>query len=150
MDAALTFGALVGGAIWVGGFVCVTVVTRIVRAKFAPADRVVFFRALGRIWGSVSLAGFAVAGLCGALLFARAGGDRRATLIALLAALVLLVTGAGIVQARRMTRLHTEVGRGDRARAAALPRAATRALALRGLIGLLTFALVAAVALRIT
>jgi hypothetical protein len=143
-DAVLAFWALLGGAIWVGGFVAIVVVTRIARGRLAPPDQVAFFRALGRDYGIVSAVALAIALGCGAGLLARHGWDGLATAAAVVAAAVVACTVAGVLQARGMTRLrHAALGGGDPALAARIRRGAVRARALRALIGALSVALVA-------
>lgn len=144
VEAALAFGALVGGAIWVGGFVCVAVVARIARAQLGPRERVGFFRALGRRWGAVSLPALAVALACGAALLARGGWDTGATVAAVVAAALVASTVAGVMQARHMTRVRARTARtGGVDDAPVLRRGAATALVLRGLIGIFTLALAA-------
>lgn len=52
---------LVAASVWVGSFVCLTVVTSTARASLDSASRVVFFRTLGRRYGIVGSLALAVA-----------------------------------------------------------------------------------------
>lgn len=75
----------------------------------------------------------------------RRGWDERAAVVVVLAVALVLATGAGVVQARGMTRLRQRAVREPRdpALTARIERNASRALFLRGLIGTLTAALLA-------
>jgi hypothetical protein len=151
VSALLAFWALLGGAIWVGGFVAIAVVTRIARARLPAADQVAFFRSLGRDYGIVSTVALAVALGCGGGLLARRGWDGEATAAAVVAAAVVACTVAGVLQARGMTRLrHAALGGADPGLEGRIRRGAARARVLRGLIGALSVALVALAAVIAT
>jgi hypothetical protein len=150
VSALLAFWALLGGAIWVGGFVAIAVVTRIARARLPAADQVAFFRSLGRDYGIVSTVALAVALGCGGGLLARRW-DGEATAAAVVAAAVVACTVAGVLQARGMTRLrHAALGGADPGLEGRIRRGAARARVLRGLIGALSVALVALAAVIAT
>ncbi|HVV20428.1 MAG TPA: hypothetical protein VHF06_13400 [Pseudonocardiaceae bacterium] len=128
-------------AVWVGGFVALVVVARAARRTIGAAERVAFFRVLGRGYGAVSGVALLVGLASGALL--AAGRPWTGPVIAAVVVAVLLVagTGVGVAQARRLTRLRrralTDAALADRVRAAA-----RRAALLRAGIGGLSVALV--------
>jgi uncharacterized membrane protein len=145
VNALLVFVTLLATCVWIGGFVAIGVVARVARRGLEPSARVAFFRALGRSYGVVGVAALAVAYAGGAVLLARrdwGGGSLAAVLVA--AALVLAL-GAGIRQARGMTRLRGQALREpeDAVLAARVRRGAVWATVLRAGIGLLSLALLA-------
>ena len=131
-------------SIWVGGFVAILVVARVAGSTLEPAQRVAFFRALGRSYAVVGGLALLIAIGSGAALLA--GHPRSPQLIAagIVAAALLITTAVGVAQARAMTRLRRRAltaGRGaslDRQ----VQRGAALATALRATIGILTLALV--------
>jgi uncharacterized membrane protein len=128
-------------AIWIGGLVAIFVVARAASATLDRADRIAFFRALGRAYGIVGGAALLVALASGAILLDDHPWDGLLTATAIVAAALLLATAAGVAQARAMTRLRREA-MGTPALADRVRRGALLAAALRGAIGLLTLALV--------
>jgi hypothetical protein len=133
------------GAVWVGGLVAIFVVAQVARQTLPPRERVAFFRGLGRAYGPVGGIASAVAlGCAAAPLDGRAWDD---TLIAVtaLAACLAGVTAAGVVQARRMTRIRQAALRqpGNARLAASVRRGAVRAAVLRAAIAALSLALIA-------
>jgi hypothetical protein len=126
----------------VGGLVVIFVVARAASATLAPAQRVAFFRSLGRSYGIVGSVALLVALASGAALLRGHPWEGAMTAAAIAAVFLLLALAAGMAQARAMTRL--------RRRALAEPgdsldaevrRGAVLATALRGAIGVLTLAL---------
>jgi len=143
-ETALRIVLVLAASVWVGGLVTLAVVARVASRTVGAADRVAFFRSLGRSYGAVG--GLALAGalVAGALLVVdRPWSGLLATTGAVAASLV-IVTVAGVTQARRMTRL--------RQRAVSEPstprlrlelhRGSVTAAMLRGVIAALTVALV--------
>jgi hypothetical protein len=130
---------------WVGGFVTIAVVTRVVRRELPMPAQVAFFRSLGRGYGVVGGLALGVALSTGGALRSRRGWDEWSAVAVLLALALVLATGAGVVQARDMTRLRERAVREPRdpALTAHIDRNAHRALVLRALIGALTVALLA-------
>jgi hypothetical protein len=139
----LLFLHLVAVSVWLGGFVTIAVVARVVRSELPMAAQVEFFRALGRAYGVVAGLALGVALLTGGALLLRRGWDERAAVAVLLAFALVLATGAGVVQARGMTRLRQRALREPRhpALTAHIERNARRALVLRALIGAITLTL---------
>jgi hypothetical protein len=141
----LLFLHLLAVSVWVGGFVTIAVVTRVVRRQLPMPAQVAFFRSLGRSYGVVGGLVLGVALLTGDALLSRRGWDVWAAVAVVLAVALVLATGTGVVQARGMTRLRQRAVREprDAALTARIERNARRALVLRALIGALTVALLA-------
>jgi hypothetical protein len=129
--------------VWVGGLVAIAVVARVASDTLDPAARVAFFRGLGRSYGIVGTTALAVAYGTGASLVYGRSWDGRLTATAIVATALLVVTGSGIAQARRMSRLRRlapdQPDNGELVNP--VRRGAGRAGALRALIALLSFAL---------
>jgi hypothetical protein len=145
MSAVLVFVALFAACVWVGGFVAIAVVARVARRQLERGARVAFFRALGRSYGVVGGIALVVALGCGAALLAGRAWDGTALAAVLVAAALVLVTVAGVAQARGMTRLRRSALRDpdDEALAAHVRAGAVRAAVLRAAIGALSVALLA-------
>jgi hypothetical protein len=139
----LLFLHLAAVSVWLGGFVTIALVARVVRSVLPMPAQVGFFLALGRVYGVVAGLALGIALLTGGALLLRRGWDEWATVAVLLALALVLATGAGVVQARGMTRLRQQALREpqDPALTAHIERNARRALVLRALIGVLTVAL---------
>jgi len=143
--AALTGVLITAAAVWVGGLVAIAVVARVAGRALEPAARVSFFRGLGRSYGVVGTGALAVAYGTGASLVYGRSWDGRLTATAVVATALVVVTGLGIAQARRMSRLRRLAldQPDDRELVDRVRRGARRAGALRALIALLSFALLA-------
>lgn len=132
-------------AIWVGGLVAIFVVARVAHATLGPAERVAFFRGLGRAYGLVGGVALTTALASGAVLAAgyRWGGFLTAS--AAVAAGLVTATVAGVTQARRMTRLRQHALRapGNPELTAKVRRGARNAAVLRAAIAALSLALLA-------
>ena len=141
----LVFVHLLAACVWVGGFVAIGVVARVARRELEAPAGVAFFRSLGRSYGKVGGSALAVAVLTGAALLAQHGWDRTAGAAALLALALILATAAGVVQARRMTRLRQRALHEplDPVVDALIAQGARRALILRATIGTLSLVLLA-------
>jgi hypothetical protein len=121
--------------------VCLGVVSGVARRELDAASRVALFRGIGRLYGIIGTAALGVAlgaGLAIAWPLSDIGGTGLAVLV--LAAVLILVTAAGMVQARRMTvrRRRAIEMPDDERRAASVRRGAAIAGLLRGAIALLT------------
>ncbi|MGV1047161.1 MAG: hypothetical protein ACOYD4_01365 [Solirubrobacterales bacterium] len=131
---------LLAASVWVGGLVAIFVVARAASATLEPAQRVAFFRALGRSYGIVGSVALLLALLSGAILLGDHPWDGLLVAAALVAAALLAATAAGMARARAMTRLRRRAlespGLEGRAR-----REARIAAGLRGAIAVLTLAL---------
>ncbi|MGH3263992.1 MAG: hypothetical protein ACRDNS_18590 [Trebonia sp.] len=145
-ETSLAAVLALGTSIWVGGLVVIPVVARVARTTLGPQERVAFFRGLGRTYGPVGVIALAIALASGAVLATAAHPwDGRLTASAVLAACLVGVLAAGVVQARRMTRLRQAALRspGSQDLAAKVRHGARNAAALRAVIGLLSLALLA-------
>lgn len=131
-------------SIWVGGLVAIFVVARVASRTLEPGQRVEFFRALGRTYGVVGSAALLVALASGAVLLSGHEWDGLMVAAVILAAALLVVTAAGMAQARAMTRLRrqavTEIS--GKPLGARVKRGAIVASTLRAFIGIFTLALV--------
>jgi hypothetical protein len=128
-------------SIWVGSLVCLALVANVARAELDERSRVALFRRIGRLYG--------VVGTCSLLVAIGAGvaiawplsdlGSAGAAAFVLTGVLVLL-TGAGMMQARRMTvrRRRAIETPDDELAARSVRRGAAFAGALRGSMALLT------------
>lgn len=148
----LVFVALLGACVWVGGFVAIGVVARIARRQLERPAQVAFFRALGRSFGVVGGSALIVALASGAALLSDRAWGATALAAAVVAVALALVTGAGVAQARGMTRLRQGALRepGDGVLVARVRRGALRAAILRASIGALSLGLLALAAVLAT
>lgn len=113
----LVLVALLSTCVWIGGITTIVVVVRVTGRALDASTRVAFFRDLGRTYLRVGAPALVVMLASGAgLLASRPWDGGSAAALAVGVALV-LVTAAGVVQARAMTRL--------RARAVDAPEDAT-------------------------
>ena len=143
MHTTLVTVELFAASVWVGGLVCIAVVARCAREQLDTATRVAFFRSLGRRYLRVGLGALVIAYGAGALLIGAGNWSATKSALAITAAALLIVTCAGVVQARSLSRLRLAALAGDpRLGDDYIARRARRAGALRGLIVLLTIALV--------
>lgn len=138
----LVFVHLLAVCIWVGGFVAIAVVARAASRTLTVAGRIDLFRAVGRSYGAVGGIALVVGISTGlALLAGRSWGTGERLALGL-AALLVLATVAGVIQARGMTRLRQRALEDEEARRS-VARGARRAAVLRTLIGAITIALLA-------
>ena len=138
---ALTAVLVLATAVWGGGLVAIFVVARVARATLGAAERVVFFRGLGRAYGLA----LAIALGSGAVLAAAYPWNGQLPASALVAAALVAATVAGMAQARRMARLRQDAlrGPGRLELAAKVERGARNAAVLRAAIAVLSLALLA-------
>jgi hypothetical protein len=144
-ETALTAVLVLATAVWVGGLAAIFVVARVARATLGTAERVTFFRGLGRAYGVAGGLALAIALASGAVLAATRRWDGQLTASAAIAAVLVAVTVAGVAQARRMTRLRQDALRdpGSRELTAKVQRDARNADILRAAIAALSLALLA-------
>ncbi|MEU5995012.1 hypothetical protein ABZ806_39060 [Spirillospora sp. NPDC047418] len=142
VEVALACVLLIATSVWFGGFVAIGVVARVTVRTLGPADRVAFFRALGRLYGIVGTAALVLAIGTGAALVADHPWDGTLTATAVLTAALVAALAFGVLQARRMTRLRRDsLAHPDNASLAArVRRGARSAGVLRASIGLLSLA----------
>jgi len=144
-ETSLTAVLVLATAVWIGGLVAIFVAARVAHATLGAAERVTFFRGLGRAYGPVGGVALAVALASGAVLASARGWTGQLTASAAVAAALVAVTAAGVVQARRMTRLRQDALRapGRAELTARVRRGARSAAILRATIAALSLALLA-------
>ena len=132
-------------AVWIGGLVAIFVVARVAQATLGAAERVTFFRGLGRAYGPVGGMALAIALATGAVLAAARPWDGQLTASTAIAVGLVAVTVGGVVQARRMTRLRQAAlcDPGSPGLTAKVRQGARNAAALRAAIAALSLALLA-------
>jgi uncharacterized membrane protein len=134
---------LIASAIWIGGLVAILLVARAADRTIAPAQRVEFFKVLGRSYGIVAGTALVVALATGVVLLRHHAWSSTQVAAAAIAGALVIATAAGMLQARTMTRLRRATLESERAedRCRELRRGTLLASGLRGAIGLLTLAL---------
>lgn len=142
-DALLTGLLIFATAIWLGGLFTIAIVARVATRTLDPAARVAFFRGLGRSYGIVGTAALVLAYGTGAALAQGHPWDTSMVATAVVAAMLAATLAGGVVQARRMTRLRRRAldQPADTTLSTRVRRGALRAGVLRGLIGVLSLAL---------
>jgi len=132
-------------AVWIGGLVVIFVVARVATRTLRPAERIELFRGLGRAYGPVGGLALAVALVSGAALLSGHPWNGQVTAATAVAGALVVVTVAGVLQARRMTRLRrSALGHpGSPRLAGQVRREAISAGILRALIAALSLALLA-------
>jgi hypothetical protein len=143
--AALTGVLILASTVWLGGLAAIAVVARVATRTLDPAARVTFFRGLGRAYGLVGTTALALAYAAGAAVTYGRSWDGLLTATAAVATALAVTLAVGVAQARHMTRLRRQsLAQSDDADLCArVHRGAGRAGALRGLIALLSLALLA-------
>lgn len=143
--AALLGVFVLASCVWVGGYVAIAVVARVAVRTLEPAQRVAFFRALGRSYLCVGGSALVVALGTGAGLAAEHSWDTTLVTTTVLAAGLLASLAVGVAQARRMTRLRTAslTVPGEPEMKRHVEFGARTATVLRAVIGLLSLALIA-------
>ncbi len=143
--AALTGVLVFTAAVWMGGLVAIFIVARVATRTLGTAERVAFFRGLGRAYGPVGGLALAAALGSGAALLAGRPWNGLCTAAAVVTGFLLTVTAAGVVQARKMTRIRQRalVQPGNGQLAGHIRRAARTAGLLRAAIGALSLTLIA-------
>lgn len=136
---------ILASCIWVGGYGAIAVVARVATRALEPAQRVAFFRALGRSYLLVGTAALAVALGTGAGLVSDHAWDGTLIAAVVVAAALVVSLVVGVVQARRMSRLRSAAlaAPGNSDVNAQVRQGARAATALRAAIGLLSLALIA-------
>ena len=142
-EASLMAVLMLATAVWIGGLVAIFVVARVADATLGGAERVAFFRGLGRAYGLVGGVALTAALASGAVLASRYRWDGDLAASAVVAAALVATTAAGSAQARRMTRLRRDALRdpGSAELAAKVRRGARNATVLRAAIAALSLAL---------
>ncbi|MDQ2816494.1 MAG: hypothetical protein M3Z75_32835, partial [Actinomycetota bacterium] len=91
-ETSLTAVLLLATAVWIGGLVAIFVVARVARATLGPAERVAFFRGLGRAYGLAGGVALTAALASGAVLASTYRWDGQLTASAVAAAGLVAVT----------------------------------------------------------
>jgi uncharacterized membrane protein len=135
---------VLASSIWVGGYLTIAVVARAATATLPPAGRVAFFRALGRGYLWLGGGALAVALVTGAVLVRDHRFDALLVVTVAAAGLLVVLLAIAVGQARRMTRLRRRALEPDVTPDLdiRIARGARAAGILRGVLGLLTLALV--------
>lgn len=136
---------LVAASIWVGSLVCLAVVTAAARRVLDTPSQVVLFRAVGRRYGLVGTTALLVAIGAGlALSWPPSAWSPITDSATALAGLLVIASGAGMAQARAMTRLRRQAASApeDRGLSVSLRRGRLLANMLRGLMAAVTLAIV--------
>jgi len=144
-SAPLVAVELIAASIWVGGMVCLAIVAKAARGVLDDSSQVAFFRAVGRRYGMVGTASLLIAIAAGlALSWPPSSWSRTIDAAVALAGVLIVATIAGMMQARAMTALRRTLiaSPGDSSTAEALRRGRLLANGIRGLMGLLTLAIV--------
>ena len=142
-ETSLTAVLILATAVWIGGLAAIFVAARVADATLGAAERVAFFRGLGRAYGLVGGVALTAALACGAVLASRYRWDGDLAACTVVAAVLVAATAAGVVQARRMTRLRRAALRdpGSAELAAKVRCGARNAVVLRASIAALSLAL---------
>ena len=142
-DVVLQFVLVLATSIWVGGLFTIAVVARVASRTLAAADRVQFFRGLGRTYAPVGGAALGTALVAGAVLVFDRPMDGPLVAASAVASALVVTTAMGVAQARRMTqlRLQAAVSAEEARMSPVVRRGAIRAAQLRVLIGALSVAL---------
>ena len=151
-SAPLVAVELLTASIWVGGMVCIAIVAKSARDALDESSQVALFRSVGRRYGIVGTASLLIAIAAGlALAWPPPLWSRIICAAVILAGILVVATVIGMMQARAMTALRRKViaNPEDNSAADALQRGRLLANGIRGLMALLTLAIVllAAIAL---
>lgn len=143
-EAILRAVFILATSIWIGGYVAIAVVARTATTTLEPGDRVAFFRSLGRAYLWVGFPALVVALASGALLARNREWDALLLATVVVAAVLLASFAVAVVQARRMTVLRRGLlsSPDDQRLCEQVRRGARAAASLRGVLGLLSVALV--------
>ena len=142
-SAPLVAVELIAASIWVGGMVCIAIVAKAARGVLDESSQVAFFRAVGRRYGMVGTASLLIA-IAAGLAWPPSSWSRTIDAAVVLAGVLVVATIAGMMQARAMTALRRKLiaNAGDSSTAVALRRGRLLANGIRGLMALMTLAIV--------
>ena len=152
-SAPLVAVELIATSIWVGGMVCLAIVAKAARGVLDESSQVAFFRAVGRRYGMVGTASLLIAIAASlALSLPPSSWSRTIDAAAVLASVLVVATIAGMMQARAMTALRRKLiaNTRDSSTAVALRRGRLLANGIRGLMALMTLAIVILAAFAVT
>jgi len=145
MSTPLVAVELLAACIWVGSLVCLALVANVARKVLDGPSQVTFFRAVGRRYGMMGTGSLLVAIGAGlALAWPPASWSPTIDAAVALAGVLVLATAVGMIQARQMTTLRRQAmgAPDDQIVAGAVRRGRLVAGALRGLMALVTLAIV--------
>jgi hypothetical protein len=145
MSTPLVAVELLAACIWVGSLICLALVANVARKVLGGPSQVTFFRAVGRRYGMVGTGSLLVAIGAGlALAWPPASWSSTIDAAVALAGVLVLATAVGMIQARQMTTLRRQAmgAPDDQIVAGAVRRGRLVAGALRGLMALVTLAIV--------
>jgi hypothetical protein len=145
MSTPLVAVELLAACIWVGSLVCLALVANVARKVLDGPSQATFFRAVGRRYGMVGTGSLLVAIGAGlALAWPPASWSSTIDAAVALAGVLVLATAVGMIQARQMTTLRRQAmgAPDDQIVAGAVRRGRLVAGALRGLMALVTLAIV--------
>jgi hypothetical protein len=152
-SAPLVAVELIAVCIWVGGLVCLALVANVARRVLDGPSQVAFLRALGRCYGIVGTASLLVAiGAALALSWPPSSWSTTIDAAVALSGVLVLATAAGMAQARTMATLRRQAmgSPDDHDAARAVRRGRLVASGLRGLMAMVTLAVVVLAALAIS
>ena len=152
-SAPLVAVELITASIWVGGMVCLAIVAKAARGVLDESSQVAFFRAVGRRYGMVGTASLLIAIAAGlALSWPPSSWSRTIDAAAVLVGVLVVATIAGMMQARAMTALRRKLiaNPRDSSTAVALRRGRLLANGIRGMMALMTLAIVILAAFAVT
>ena len=152
-SAPLVAVELIATSIWVGGMVCLAIVAKAARGVLDESSQVTFFRAVGRRYGMVGTASLLIAIAAGlALSRPPSSWSRTIDAAAVLDGVLVVATIAGMMQARAMTALRRKLiaNTRDSSTAVALRRGRLLANGIRGVMALMTLAIVILAAFAVT
>ena len=152
-SAPLVAVELITASIWVGGMVCLAIVAKAARGVLDESSQVAFFRAVGRRYGMVGTASLLIAIAASlALSLPPSSWSRTIDAAAVLASVLVVATIAGMMQARAMTALRRKLiaNPRDSSTAVGLRRGRLLANGIRGLMALMTLAIVILAAFAVT
>ena len=143
-SALLVAIELIAASIWVGGMVCVAVVAKVARDVLDGPSQMEFFQSMGRRYSVVGTTSLFVAIAAGLALSWSSLSSRMIDATVALAGVLVVTTIIGMRQARAMTSLRRILitNQSDGSMANSLRRGRRLANALRGLMALITLAIV--------
>lgn len=143
LQAALLIILLLATCVWLGGWVSLILIAHSTTVTLSPAARVEFFRHYGRLYDTTSTVALGVAFASGLILLLGMPWVALSTWLVVVCALLVTALGAGVVQARRLTRLRRELAArpDDSALASGIAATARRAIALRASLGVISLAI---------
>lgn len=135
---------ILSSGIWIGGYAVLPIIARVATKELDPGDRVVFFRTLGRVYGTMGTTALVVALATGAGLMTQITWGATAWATVIVAALLVIALLIGMAQARAMTRMRRQLVQqpDDTALSERVAREARRATYLRAGLGVLTLVLI--------